>query len=82
MPDPRQRHDIRRGRDVRRVVEYSVIASGVLGKEYGSVSPCGNEPSLFDGQEGLELALPGEGFELYWHMNADRMRTRGWHGYY
>jgi hypothetical protein len=63
-------------------VEYGLIASGVLGKEYGSVSPRGNEPSLFDGQEWLELALPGEGFELYWHMNADRMRTRGWHGYY
>jgi hypothetical protein len=35
-----------------------------------------------DEREGLDLTLPGEGFELYRHREADEMRTKGWHGYY
>jgi hypothetical protein len=46
------------------------------------VAPRDNEPSLFDDQEGPDLSSPGEGFELYRHKNADKMRTKGWHGYY
>jgi hypothetical protein len=34
------------------------------------------------GEEGPNLAPPGEGFELYRHKNADAMKTRGWHGLY
>lgn len=32
--------------------------------------------------EGPDLSPPDEGFELYRHRNAGRMRTRNWHGYY
>ena len=32
--------------------------------------------------EGLNLTPPAESFELYRHMNAERMRTRGWSGLY
>jgi len=46
------------------------------------VAPYDNEPSLFDDQEGPDLSSPGEGFELYRHKNADKMKTKGWHGYY
>jgi hypothetical protein len=46
------------------------------------VAPRDNEPSLFDDQEGPDLSSPGEGFELYRHKNADKMRTKGWHRYY
>ena len=44
------------------------------------MAPRDNEPSLFDDQEGPDLSSPGEGFELYRHKNADKMRTKGWHG--
>ena len=46
------------------------------------MAPRDNEPSLLDDQEGPDLSSPGEGFELYRHKNADKMRTKGWHGYY
>ncbi len=46
------------------------------------MTPRGDEPSLFDDQEGPDLTPPGEGFELYRHKDAEKMRTRGWHGYY
>jgi hypothetical protein len=46
------------------------------------VSTPGNHPSLHDDQEGPDLAPPGEGFELYRHKNAEKMRTKNWHGYY
>jgi hypothetical protein len=46
------------------------------------MAPSGDEPSLFDDREGLNLTPPGEGFELYRHKDADKMRTRNWHGYY
>jgi hypothetical protein len=46
------------------------------------VAPRDNEPSLFDDQEGPDLSSPGEGFEPYRHKNADKMRTKGWHGDY
>jgi hypothetical protein len=39
------------------------------------MSPHGNE-------EALDLSPPGGGFELYRHKNADKMKTKGWHGYY
>jgi len=32
--------------------------------------------------EGLNLAPPDEGFELWRHKNADRMVTKGWSGLY
>jgi hypothetical protein len=32
--------------------------------------------------EGLNLAPPAEGFELYRHKNADETRTGGWSGLY
>ena len=32
--------------------------------------------------EGLNLAPPKEGFELYRHKKAKEMRTRGWSGLY
>jgi hypothetical protein len=34
------------------------------------------------GDEGPNLAPPGEGYELYRHRNAGVMKTRGWHGLY
>ena len=46
------------------------------------MTPRDNEPSLFDDQEGPNLSLPGEGFELYRHKIADKMRMKEWHGYY
>jgi len=39
-------------------------------------------PSICDDEEGPDLTPPGEGFELYRHKNADKMRTKNWHGYY
>jgi hypothetical protein len=54
----------------------------MLGEEYRRVTPLNNEPSLFDDEEGPDLTSPGEGFELYRHKNAEKMRTRKWHGYY
>ena len=43
-----------------------------------------NNGSLpFDDEgKGLNLAPPDEGFELYRHKDAEKMRTKGWHGYY
>jgi hypothetical protein len=41
-----------------------------------------NEPPTFDDEVAPELTPPGEGFELYRHKDADKMRTRRWHGYY
>ena len=35
-----------------------------------------------DDEEGLDLTPPGVGFELYRHKDAERMKTKGWHGYY
>ena len=46
------------------------------------MAPRDNEPSLFDDEEGPDLTPPGEGFELYQHKDADKMRKKGWHGYY
>ena len=46
------------------------------------MAPRDNEPSLFDDQEEPDLTPPGEDFELYRHKDADKMRTKGWHGYY
>jgi hypothetical protein len=54
----------------------------VHGKEYRSVAPRDNEPSLFDDQEGPNLTPPGEDFQLYRHKDADKMRTKAWHGHY
>ena len=36
----------------------------------------------FDDEEGLDLTPPAVGFELYRHKDAERMKTKGWHGYY
>ena len=46
------------------------------------MAPRENEPPLFDDEERPELTPPGEGFKLYQHKNADKMTTKGWHGYY
>ena len=46
------------------------------------MTPRSDDPSLFDHQEGSDLTPPGEGFELYRHKDAEKMRTRNWHGYY
>ena len=46
------------------------------------MAPRDNESPLFDDEDGPDLASPGEGFELYRHKDADKMRTKGWHGYY
>ena len=35
-----------------------------------------------DDEEGLDLTPPEVGFELYRHKDAERMKTKGWHGYY
>lgn len=40
------------------------------------------DPSIHDDEEGSDLTPPGEGFELYQHKDAEKMRTKGWHGYY
>jgi hypothetical protein len=35
------------------------------------------------GDDGVLELLPAEGdFELYRYKNADRMKTKNWHGYY
>ena len=47
-----------------------------------SVAPHADEPPAFEGQEGLHLTPPGEGYELYRHKDAQKMRSRNWHGYY
>jgi hypothetical protein len=39
-------------------------------------------PSIHDNEDGPDLTPPGEGFELYRHKDAEKMRTKGWHGYY
>jgi hypothetical protein len=46
------------------------------------MSTPGNRPSVHDDQEEPHLSLPGEGFELYRYKNAEKMRTKNWHGYY
>ncbi len=46
------------------------------------MAPCGDEPCLFDDQEGLDPIPPEGGFELYRHKHAQKMRTGRWHGYY
>ncbi len=46
------------------------------------MAPRDNEPPLFDDEDGTGLTPPGEGFELYRHKDADKMTTKGWHGYY
>jgi hypothetical protein len=50
----------------------------VLGKEYRRVS----HSSIHDGEEGPDLTPPGEGFEFYRHKGAEKVTTKGWHGYY
>ena len=54
----------------------------MLRKGYRRVAPRGNHPSAHDDQEGPDLTPPGEGFELYRHKDAEKIGTRGWHGYY
>ena len=46
------------------------------------MAPHGDEPSLFDDQDGPDLSPPGEGFELYRYKDADEMTTKNCHGYY
>jgi hypothetical protein len=46
------------------------------------MAPPGDEPSRFDDQEVPDFSPPGEGFELYRHKDAQKMRTKNWHGYY
>jgi hypothetical protein len=46
------------------------------------VAPRDNESSLFDDQERPNLTPPGQDYELYRHKDVDKMRTKGWHGYY
>ena len=36
----------------------------------------------FDDKEGPDLTPPEEGFELYRHKDAEKMRTKNWRGYY
>ena len=36
----------------------------------------------FDDEEGPDLTPPEEGFELYRRIDAEKMRTTNWHGYY
>jgi hypothetical protein len=47
-----------------------------------SVAPPDNLPSTFGDEEGPDLTPLEEGFELYRHKDADKMRTRNWHSYY
>ncbi len=35
-----------------------------------------------DDEEGPDLAPPEEGYELYRHKDAERMKTKNWRGYY
>ena len=51
-----------------------------MGEE--DVATRGNEPPPFENEESPDLSSPGEGFELYRHKDAEKMRTKGWHGYY
>ena len=46
------------------------------------MAPRGDEPSLFDDQDGPDLRPPGEGFQLYRYRDAEEMTTKGWHGHY
>jgi hypothetical protein len=46
------------------------------------MTPHGNKSPGFGDEESPELTPPGEGFELYRHKNAEKMRTRNWYGYY
>ncbi len=46
------------------------------------MAPRDKGPSLFDDEEGPDLTPPGEGFELYRHKDAEKIRTKRWHGYY
>ena len=46
------------------------------------MAPHGDEPSLFDDQDGPDSSPPGEGFELYRYKDAHEMTTKNWHGYY
>ena len=41
-----------------------------------------SHPSIHDDEEGPDLTPPGEDFELYQHKDAEKMRTKGWNGYY
>jgi hypothetical protein len=50
----------------------------VLGKEYRRVP----NPSIHDDEDGPHLTPPGEDFELYRYKNAEKIRTKHWHGYY
>jgi hypothetical protein len=46
-----------------------------LGEE--DVATRGNEPPPFENEESPDLSSPGEGFELYRHKDAEKMRTKG-----
>jgi hypothetical protein len=47
------------------------------------VGALNNETLPFDDEgEGSNLTPPDEGFELYRHKDAEKMRMKGWHGYY
>jgi hypothetical protein len=41
-----------------------------------------DRPLLGDDDVVLERLWPEGGFELYRYKNADKMRTKNWHGYY
>jgi hypothetical protein len=57
------------------------IRFGPLEKEKNVETP-GNKPPPFDDHEGADLTPPGEGFKLYRHKDAQKIRTKNWHGYY
>jgi hypothetical protein len=40
------------------------------------MTPSDSELPTFDDEEGPNLSPPGEGFELYRHKDAEKMRTR------
>jgi hypothetical protein len=51
-------------------------------KELERVGTLTNVPLSFDDEEGSNLTPPEEGFELYRHKDAQKMRTKNWRGYY
>jgi hypothetical protein len=51
-------------------------------KELERVGTLNNVPLSFDDEEGSNHPPPEEGFELYRHKDAQKMRTKNWRGYY
>jgi hypothetical protein len=51
-------------------------------KELERVGTLNNVPLSFDDEEGSNHTPPEEGFELYRHKDAQKMRTKNWRGYY